>query len=162
MSDSRRQTAPNLAEILDKKRQYMNDRLSALAGLGLVQRVGPSDRSGMYEITLKGLLVLQEEDQYSHSSAHEFSNRIENQLSGEANRRRERLLSAVSKGALVDYGELRDSTGFKQETLEETLEDAKTLHLISETDGRSYRMTALGNLILESITNTRSELRGYS
>lgn len=73
MCDGNRQTAPNLAALLDRQRQYMNDRLSALAGYGLVEKVGPSDRSGMYTITKRGLAALKHKDEYSHDQAHEFA-----------------------------------------------------------------------------------------
>lgn len=72
MSDGKRQTAPNLAEILDRDSRYMNNRLAALAGGGLVEKVGPSDRSGMYVITEKGQKASEHQEKYSHSSAQEF------------------------------------------------------------------------------------------
>lgn len=79
MSDERRQTAPNLAEILDRDSRYMNNRLAALAGSGFVQKVGPSDRSGMYIITQKGLAALEHRDKYSHDTADEFEKLLESE-----------------------------------------------------------------------------------
>ena len=162
MSDSRRQTAPNLAKILDQKRQYMNDRLSSLAGFGLVERVGPSDRSGMYEVTLKGLLVLQDKEQYSHSNASKFANKVEAKLNGDLKTRRERVLDIINREATVDFGELHDLVKLDDEDLEEILEESKSLHLISEAEERSYRITTEGKLVLNSIEDSRSELQGYS
>lgn len=80
MSDSKRQTAPNLAEILDRERQYMNDRLADLAGKGLIKKVGPSERSGMYEITTRGRIALEHKGEYSHDSAHAFRELVESEL----------------------------------------------------------------------------------
>jgi predicted transcriptional regulator len=73
MSDGRRQTAPNLAEIIDRESKYMNNRLAALAGVGLVEKVGPSDSSGMYVITDRGRKAFENKDLYSHNQAAEFS-----------------------------------------------------------------------------------------
>lgn len=80
MSDGKRQTAPNLAEILDRESRYMNNRLAELAGKGLVKRVGPSDRSGMYVITEKGRAALDNRDAYSHDATQEFAELIEREL----------------------------------------------------------------------------------
>ena len=80
LSDERRQTAPNLAEILDRDSRYMNNRLAALAGSGFVQKVGPSDRSGMYTITPKGVAALEHRDDYSHDTADEFENLLESEI----------------------------------------------------------------------------------
>lgn len=77
LSDGKRQTAPNLAEILEKESKYMNNRLAELAGHGLVKKVGPSDRSGMYEITELGRSALEYRQEYSHESAAEFRDLIE-------------------------------------------------------------------------------------
>jgi hypothetical protein len=81
MSDGRRQTAPNLSEITGRKSRYMNNRLATLAGGGYVKKAGPSDNSGMYVITKKGLAALDHRDEYSHDSADNFSDMME----GEAN-----------------------------------------------------------------------------
>lgn len=53
-----RNTAANLALELDKDRSYINARFSTLTRLGLVERVGPAPKSGLYEITEKGEQVL--------------------------------------------------------------------------------------------------------
>ena len=77
MSDGRRQTAPNLAEILDKESKYMNNRLAELAGGGFVRKAGVSENSGMYIITRKGRAALKHRDEYSHDSASDFAERME-------------------------------------------------------------------------------------
>lgn len=80
MSDGKRQTAPNLAEILGKQRQYMNDRLADLAGKQLVEKVGPSPRSGMYEITERGRIALKHRELYSHQKTDEFRKLIDGDI----------------------------------------------------------------------------------
>lgn len=83
MSDGKRQTAPNLAELLDKDSKYMNNRLAELAGKGLVEKVGPSNRSGMYVITERGKIAYEHRDEYSHDSAREFGALVEKGLEHE-------------------------------------------------------------------------------
>lgn len=81
MSDGKRQTAPNLAAILERESTYMNNRLAELAGHGLVEKVGPSERSGMYVITERGRVALEHRDEYSHDSAREFGELVDSALS---------------------------------------------------------------------------------
>lgn len=64
LDDGRRNNAINLAEILDRDRQYINTRLPALLDYGLVERVGPADNSGLYVITPKGQAVVEHRDAY--------------------------------------------------------------------------------------------------
>jgi predicted transcriptional regulator len=64
LSDGRRNTAVNLSYVLDKNRSYINTRLPILADYGLVERVGPAPNSGLYEITEKGRVVLDERENY--------------------------------------------------------------------------------------------------
>lgn len=59
-----RNVAPNLAEIIDKSRKNINTRLPVLDDYGLVDKVGPSDNSGLYEITEKGVVVLELREAY--------------------------------------------------------------------------------------------------
>lgn len=58
LSDGRRQNQTNIAKILSKETTYVRDRLSYLKRHGLVKRVGPSERSGLYEISPDGRAVL--------------------------------------------------------------------------------------------------------
>jgi hypothetical protein len=58
LADGKRNTAANLAYILDKDRSYINTRLPILADYDLLSRVGPAPNSGLYEITERGLAVV--------------------------------------------------------------------------------------------------------
>lgn len=58
LSDGRRQNQTNIAKILSKETTYVRDRLSYLKRNGLVERVGPSERSGLYEISPAGRAIL--------------------------------------------------------------------------------------------------------
>ena len=62
-----RNVAPNMAEIIGKSRKNINTRLPVLDDYGLVDKVGPSKNSGLYEITKKGVVVLELRDQYDAS-----------------------------------------------------------------------------------------------
>ncbi|WP_411964505.1 ArsR family transcriptional regulator [Haloferax sp. YSMS24] len=64
LSDGRRNTAVNLSYILDKNRSYINTRLPILADYGLLERVGPAPKSGLYEITDKGHVVVDHREKY--------------------------------------------------------------------------------------------------
>jgi len=59
-----RNVAPNVAEITGKSRKNVNNRLPVLDDYGLVRKIGPADRSGLYEITERGRVTLQLRDQY--------------------------------------------------------------------------------------------------
>ena len=65
LSDGRRNTAANLSYVLDKDRSYINTRLPILADYELVRRVGPAPNSGLYEITERGLAVIDIRDSAS-------------------------------------------------------------------------------------------------
>ncbi|RDZ63977.1 phage repressor protein [Haloferax sp. Atlit-12N] len=79
LSDRRRNTAVNLSYILDKNRSYINTRLPILADYGLVARVGPAPNSGLYEITDKGLVVIEHRDQYRTDGV-DFDALVESEL----------------------------------------------------------------------------------
>lgn len=64
LSDGKRNVASNLAIELDRDRAYINSRLPILADYRLVNRIGPAERAGLYEITDKGLTVLNYRDDY--------------------------------------------------------------------------------------------------
>lgn len=76
MSDGERHIAPNLAKVLDRDRQYINNRLAELTGKGLLEKVGPSERSNMYTITDKGLITFQLRSEYDHMTANEFGEQV--------------------------------------------------------------------------------------
>lgn len=73
-----RNVAPNLAEIIDKSRKNINTRLPVLDDYGLVDKVGPSDNSGLYEITEKGVVTL--DLRGSYGSADDFDILVEEHL----------------------------------------------------------------------------------
>lgn len=62
-----RNVAPNLAEITGKSRKNVNNRLPVLADYGLVTKIGPAERSGLYEITDRGRVTLRLRDEYEQA-----------------------------------------------------------------------------------------------
>lgn len=58
LSNGRRNVATNIARELDQDRPYINTRLATLSDQGLLRKVGPSDQSGLYEITPTGVAAL--------------------------------------------------------------------------------------------------------
>ena len=59
-----RNTAQNVSIVIGKDRSYVNTRLPHLAELDLVERVGPAENSGLYEITERGRAVLEHRPEY--------------------------------------------------------------------------------------------------
>ena len=59
-----RNVATNLAHHTGKSRKNINTRLPVLEDYGLVKKIGPADRSGLYEISSKGKSALVYQDQY--------------------------------------------------------------------------------------------------
>lgn len=59
-----RNVATNLAHHTDKSRKNINSRLPVLADYELVEKIGPAQRSGLYEITKKGRIALMYQDKY--------------------------------------------------------------------------------------------------
>lgn len=82
LADGGRNTAANISVALDKDRGYTNTRLPHLADYGLVKRIGPAPKSGLYEITPKGRIVLEFIDQYGDPEV-DFDELIAEQLSDE-------------------------------------------------------------------------------
>ena len=74
--NGKRNVAANLALELGKDRAYLNTRLPKLEDYGLVKRIGPSSKSGLYEITQKGNSVVEHRDEYSSSDT-DFESLIE-------------------------------------------------------------------------------------
>lgn len=75
LADGKRDNASNLAVHLDRNRGYINTRLPMLAAYGLVERIGPAPRSGLYEITARGCAVVACQCQYTATG--EFETLIE-------------------------------------------------------------------------------------
>jgi len=59
-----RNVATNLQHHTGKSRKNVNIRLPVLADYGLVEKVGPAEHSGLYEVTLRGRLAAFHRDRY--------------------------------------------------------------------------------------------------
>lgn len=59
-----RNVAPNISERCGKSRKNINNRLPVLDDYGLVRKVGPADRAGLYEITEEGIAALELRQEY--------------------------------------------------------------------------------------------------
>jgi len=64
LDDHGRNVATNLAHHTGKSRKNINTRLPVLADYGLVEKIGPAEQSGLYEITRKGRVALMYREQY--------------------------------------------------------------------------------------------------
>lgn len=64
LEDKGRNVATNLASHTGKSRKNINTRLPVLEDYGLVRKIGPAERSGLYEITSDGKAALLYQDQY--------------------------------------------------------------------------------------------------
>lgn len=64
LADHGRNVAPNLESHTGKRRQNINVRLPMLADYGLVRKIGPAERSGLYELTPLGKAALAHREQY--------------------------------------------------------------------------------------------------
>lgn len=73
MQGGERETATHIAEILGQDSRYMNNRLSSLAGYGLVDKVGVSS---MYVITHLGLAAIDLREDYDHSHTVEWGEKV--------------------------------------------------------------------------------------
>lgn len=64
LEDRGRNVATNLAEHTGKSRKNINTRLPILEDYDLVTKIGPAERSGLYEITPKGKAALIHREDY--------------------------------------------------------------------------------------------------
>lgn len=64
LEEKGRNVATNLSYHTGKSRKNINTRLPVLEDYGLVAKIGPADRSGLYEITETGKRALIYRDQY--------------------------------------------------------------------------------------------------
>ena len=64
LSDGKRDAASNIAKRIDKKRSYINTRLPVLADYNLIQKIGPHENSGLYQITPLGVAAVQKQALY--------------------------------------------------------------------------------------------------
>lgn len=82
LSDGKRNNAANIAIEIDRNRSYINTRLPILADYGLVDRIGPAERSGLYEITERGQVALELRPEYNRDDV-DFEGLVEAELSGD-------------------------------------------------------------------------------
>ena len=67
-----RNSPANMGIDLDRDRNYLSNRLRQLAEYDLVKHIGPSDRSGIYELTDRGAAALTHRDVYDRSNPEQF------------------------------------------------------------------------------------------
>ncbi|PGF17284.1 transcriptional regulator [Natrinema sp. CBA1119] len=67
LEDKGRNVATNLAAHTGKSRKNINTRLPVLEDYGLVRKIGPAERSGLYEISSTGKAALVYQDQYDEA-----------------------------------------------------------------------------------------------
>lgn len=63
-----RNTAANLAVELDRSRKYLNTQMGYLHDYELIEKVGPLEDSGLYEITEKGRAAVEHQDLYEEDA----------------------------------------------------------------------------------------------
>lgn len=73
-----RNVAPNLAHHTGKSRMNINTRLPILEDYGLVEKVGPTEQSGLYQLTDKGRIVLDLQAEYGEDG--DFDGLVEEHL----------------------------------------------------------------------------------
>ena len=80
LEEKGRNVATNLAEHTGKSRKNINTRLPVLEDYGLVRKIGPAERSGLYEITSTGKAAIVYREQYD--DADDFEALIEGPSAG--------------------------------------------------------------------------------
>ncbi len=80
LEDKGRNVATNLAAHTGKSRKNINTRLPVLEDYGLVRKIGPAERSGLYEITSLGKAALVYQEQYDEVD--DFDSLIEGPSAG--------------------------------------------------------------------------------
>ncbi|WP_248517180.1 ArsR family transcriptional regulator [Salinarchaeum laminariae] len=75
-----RNVATNIAQTTGKSRKNVNNRLPVLADFGLVRKIGPAERSGLYEITDEGRAAVGLREEYDRTEDFEalIERRLEN------------------------------------------------------------------------------------
>nr|WP_084156772.1 hypothetical protein [Haladaptatus cibarius] len=71
--------AANISVEIGKKRTHLNVRLPILEDYGLVQKIGPAESSGLYEITETGKIALRHREQYDSADV-DFDELVEREL----------------------------------------------------------------------------------
>lgn len=64
LDEGGRNVATNIAAGIDKSRSHVNVRLPVLHDYDLVKKIGPVENSGLYEITDRGRVAVEYQDQY--------------------------------------------------------------------------------------------------
>lgn len=80
LEEEGRNVATNLESHTGKSRKNINTRLPVLEDYDLVEKIGPAERSGLYEITPRGKAALVYRDQYGE--ADDFDELIEGPNAG--------------------------------------------------------------------------------
>jgi predicted transcriptional regulator len=80
LASGKRNIAANVALEIDADRSYVNNRFSYILSEGLVERVGPKELSGLYEITPKGQVVVQCREEYRNNKIEDFEAFVEQQI----------------------------------------------------------------------------------
>jgi predicted transcriptional regulator len=75
LSDGKRNVSINIALELDASPSYINNRMPYLLDYGLVEKIGPSEKSGLYQISPRGKAALELQDQYERGP--EFEQLVE-------------------------------------------------------------------------------------
>lgn len=81
LASGKRNVAANVALEIDVDRGYINSRFGYLLSEDLVERVGPKERSGLYEITSKGQVVVEHKEVYFADDSDDFESFVEQQVS---------------------------------------------------------------------------------
>lgn len=82
LAEAGRNNAVNIAVGLDRDRSYINTRLRTLAEKDLVDRVGPAERSGLYEISERGAAAVEYREAYREEDV-DFGAVVEDAVDGE-------------------------------------------------------------------------------
>lgn len=75
-----RNVAANIAIHLGRDRPYINTRIPHLHDHELLAHVGPAERSGLYEITDRGRVVLTYRDEYEDAGSDGFDELVDDVL----------------------------------------------------------------------------------
>jgi predicted transcriptional regulator len=79
LNEHGRNVARNLQHHIEASRAHINNRLPYLNDYGLVEKIGPDEDSGLYEITEKGRVALDLRDEYDRSDT-DFDELVEREL----------------------------------------------------------------------------------
>jgi hypothetical protein len=79
LTEEGRNVAVNLALEIDKSRSHVNVRLPVLEDYDLVEKIGPAENSGLYQITGKGQVTAAYEDEYGKEGV-DFDALVERKL----------------------------------------------------------------------------------